>query len=398
MNLILTSGSKNVVVGRDLILIRGESSCSRHQKTGSKFILPQIDSGKYILLVKLFLLRLSGIDSNLTFKYKLGGSKGETQLELRTRDCPVKYLGADLEYVNARFLQLTLINKFPESNIAVEKTGHSLRRRVLRPGEELKLIVDNTESGEFEVRYQMVGVEFVQSKVRKLVQKLLEERGKRRESGIEVTAIKEQEEGHAEENSKRNVFAKKAFDNKFDDDDEDENYSDDETDNSKEQNGVGKDLSETQDPKAGVHAPAGKINGGKRASLKRHKHKRDSRKKSFANQHLSEEEVLTQMLENVVQTTKRFKNVLSFSQTMLMENFLEVCKFEIEGSSEVRVFEQKSFLFEYKLASKIRNEKFKFYVEIRFPASKFSILGGIKFRINDFSTEQLSLSGRLHHL
>lgn len=101
------------------------------------------------------------------------------------------------------------------------------------------------------------------------------------------------------------------------------------------------------------------------------------------------------LLAGVLLDAKAIHNALERPNEALDEGFLKVVKFEIENPSHVKVHDQKTFLFHYKLSSKIRFERSRFFVELRYPSSRLCVLGEVRFALNDFTEEDLQMEGGL---
>ena len=106
-----------------------------------------------------------------------------------------------------------------------------------------------------------------------------------------------------------------------------------------------------------------------------------------------DKELNVSKLENVILDSDCISNNLCYTQTLLDENYIKICKFEIENDQNIKVYDQKYILFNYKLSNRIRYEGSKYYIEMKYPASKYSILGDVRFMINNFSDEDWELSG-----
>ena len=102
------------------------------------------------------------------------------------------------------------------------------------------------------------------------------------------------------------------------------------------------------------------------------------------------------MLNHVVRNTENIQSNLPSPESILDENFIKIWKFEIENPENIKVHDQKCFIFSYKLSSKIRFEKSKFYIEMKYSPSKLCILGSLRFSINTFSEEDLTMEGNIN--
>jgi hypothetical protein len=157
MTMILTSDSKNVVVGQQVLLIKNQSEVKEITAKRKKFVIPEMISGKYTFITKIFFLRLNGLDSSLIFRYKLGSHKGEKSLRFRHPDEKVSYLDSMLDYVSPEYLQFTLANSFEKEDVVIRKTGNDTKRTLLRPQEMQKIIIEKKDLNNYIVSYEIKG-------------------------------------------------------------------------------------------------------------------------------------------------------------------------------------------------------------------------------------------------
>ena len=101
----------------------------------------------------------------------------------------------------------------------------------------------------------------------------------------------------------------------------------------------------------------------------------------------------SELLKPVLYDPKNIENVLAYPETILEENFIKIWNFEIENPGAIKVHDQKCFIFSYKLSNKIRFERSRFYLELKYSLSKLCILGDLRFALNNFSEEEWSLEG-----
>lgn len=280
MAMILTSDSKNVVIGQQIILIKNQVQVDKITSKRKKFIIPEMISGKYTFIVKVFFLRPNGLDSSLIFKYKLGMHKGEKSLRFRLPHQKVNYLDTVLEYVSPEYLQLSLSNSFDKEDVVIRKTGEVHKRTLLRPQEMQKVIIEKKSLDNYVISYEVKGKQFIETELTKTINKL-----------------------------KTNT--------EYD-----------------------------------------------------------------------------QILQNVINDPKNIENVLAYPGTLLDDNFIKILKFEIENPERIKAHDQKCFVFNYKLSHKIRFERSKFYIDLKYSTNKLCILGDVRFAINNFSEEELVMDGK----
>lgn len=158
MSMILTTTSKHVTVGPQLLLIQNKSEVRQITSKRKKFVIPEMISGKYTFLVKLIFLKPSGLDAELIFKYKLGMHKGEKALLFRERGRPLKFLDTSLEYVTPEYLQLTLANAFGKQDVIIKSLGSQNKRVFLKPQETQKIIIKKGELINYSLSYEIKGI------------------------------------------------------------------------------------------------------------------------------------------------------------------------------------------------------------------------------------------------
>lgn len=100
------------------------------------------------------------------------------------------------------------------------------------------------------------------------------------------------------------------------------------------------------------------------------------------------------LLEGVVWRPNEIRNVLASPGTILDEQYVKIWRFEIENADNIKVHDQKCFVLSYKLSSKLRFERSKYFVELKYASSRLCVLGEVRFALNDFSEEELLLEGR----
>jgi hypothetical protein len=109
---------------------------------------------------------------------------------------------------------------------------------------------------------------------------------------------------------------------------------------------------------------------------------------------LKEKSEYENILKNVICDPKNIENQLAYPETILDENFIKILKFEIENPEQIKVNDQKCFIFHFKLSNKIRYERSKFYIDLKYSANKLCILGEIRFAINNFSEDEYMMEGK----
>lgn len=274
----LVSSSKHVSIGNKLICIKNKSEVFEFESKRSKFQLDELKSGKFIFIFQLHILKLQGLDCSLNLKYKMGLHKGEQTVEISSNNCQFEYLKADLEYVNSKFLQLSLRNKFNRKDIVIQKAGQNFKRTLLMSNETLKVIVPESKMKEFQIEYQIKGPSFKSNHIQEIINDL-------------------------QENS--------------------------------------------------------------------------------------------QCLQSIIIDSKKIVCNINSINKASGQNLIEISKFEIETFENLKVFDQKSFLFSYKLSPQIKNENSRFYIELKFQTDKYSIMGETKFLINNLSKDHLEMEGKL---
>jgi hypothetical protein len=158
MSMILISNSKHVIIDSTLLIIKNQTEVRQITAKRKKFIIPEMLSGKYTFITKIFFLRPSGIDNHLQFKYKLGMHKGEQILHFREREQKLKYLDSCLDYVSSDYLQLSLENSFEKEDVVIKRAGECYKRILLRPSEMQKIIVEKKDLKNFKICYEIKGM------------------------------------------------------------------------------------------------------------------------------------------------------------------------------------------------------------------------------------------------